>query len=1364
MSTKGDEETEKDAEKHSDSEIGEEDEGGDENSLVPFSNSNGAVLGRTVTLQMLLAAKMLQPGKSTMTIEYLGQKFVGDLLPDGKIKSQETETVFCSPSAWAIHCKRIINPDKKSGCGWASVKYKGKKLDAYKTAWVRKCQLKRGTSPCTDPDPEPEKKEEAPEPIKRIPVTFNTLNDRNIPHDGNTLVEVAPFSLLGRPQPFLVSVATSAVLLLDFHCHLTNREVCGYLGGFWDPQVQRLAITHCFPCRNSRHDREKAGDVEISIQKEMLEKNVSLVGWYHSHPRSSPNPSLRDCDAQMEYEIRMRGPTEATYAPIVGIICSPYNEDNPSMESSIVMYWVIPPPENKPSEYGRPMQMSYSVNQDDELSEDVKNAMQLCIEYYKQFDNELIKFGDIYREDVTYIEKLKVTLYPKFARKQDNKEFWNWLRVKLDLGEEEEFAVPKTVIDQMLEKHQEMLRNEQIRREAEAKAKLENTHDEIEGKMVDGEKDLGQLMNATDKTDGRDLEMKGEQKMVDGQQTPLLSQISSLQEQLALPSGLNMNPSALATALVIPHVVSNSNMSSNASSATNTNSSPRDSPITIPSSSASPAKFEIPIRASPSPAKSDASSSRTRASPAQSPAKFNVNEVLRNSPCRTPNNQQIPPAPPPVVTSTSSSMRHETPPGTSSLKYDSGGPAAAAANMNELFAASLAQLAKTLPPGLLTNDYASLFSPQSAKMANDYYSMAAAAAAAASLGNGKGSSSSSRSNSNNLKDLMTQFNKNDLSYMMQSQYNPMLGMTPPRQETKTSTSTSSSRSNSKSSRSSQNSSARTSKYMDSQAIPASSKSQQHQQQRMPTGYEALRAVEANRQLADLVKSTEYAQLLLQQSQALGFNPTVSQAVPQTSSTGKKSRSKAHTQSAQSQMPSMADLNTLLQATSKIPDLSNFFGTSAGKQPDFTQLLQQSVAPPVTSMASSSSAASRKAASDLSNFYGSKLPDLTTITPVSLPSTSTANSMGNMPHLPSMADFSALFAPVLGGSSGSSSSKKTSSSSVNSMASTNDMLGTLLQAGKMNDINSLLFPASNGGGGKHQNMQNIPNLSNLSNLPNIPNLSNLSSYFSTPMGVGKSDAMSLYPNISATVTSSTASSSSSSSRRQKQEQRQQEQQRQQQEQQRQQEQELAALYQQMKYPGLPDPLSKSTLAANNMYMSPSAALLKMQQDALSAMMMKPPKSTSASSATSSASTSRTPDILSIPPSMSPIPERLLTTTPSKSSTSSSSSRGNSPLIPPNPTKYNFSAVDLAISAVPSPSSMPPMRTPPSSSHIATDLSAKKLYNPANSYGGSMSGGPVKKRMEFSSIADLVAPPPAKMQKLDDASDTDDSGILNLSNCK
>lgn len=69
-----------------------------------------------------------------------GKKFVGDLGSDGTITWQETGQVFNSPSAWATHCKRLVNPAKKSGCGWASVRYKGQKLDQYKAAWLRKHQ------------------------------------------------------------------------------------------------------------------------------------------------------------------------------------------------------------------------------------------------------------------------------------------------------------------------------------------------------------------------------------------------------------------------------------------------------------------------------------------------------------------------------------------------------------------------------------------------------------------------------------------------------------------------------------------------------------------------------------------------------------------------------------------------------------------------------------------------------------------------------------------------------------------------------------------------------------------------------------------------------------------------------------------------------------------------------------------------------------------------------------------------------------------------------------------------------------------------------------------------------------------------
>lgn len=81
-----------------------------------------------------------------------------------------------------------------------------------------------------------------------------------------------------------------------------------------------LAITKAYPCRNTRFDRSKAADIERDIQKNMLKDQLLLVGWYHSHPKFQAEPTLRDCDAQLDYQIKMRGASDATYTPCVSLI------------------------------------------------------------------------------------------------------------------------------------------------------------------------------------------------------------------------------------------------------------------------------------------------------------------------------------------------------------------------------------------------------------------------------------------------------------------------------------------------------------------------------------------------------------------------------------------------------------------------------------------------------------------------------------------------------------------------------------------------------------------------------------------------------------------------------------------------------------------------------------------------------------------------------------------------------------------------------------------------------------------------------------------------------------------------------------
>jgi len=65
-------------------------------------------------------------------------------------------------------------------------------------------------------------------PDKELTVLFEKFRDPNL------LVELISFATTGKLQPFLVSLHTSALIVMDVHCSLTSSEVVGYLGGVWD--------------------------------------------------------------------------------------------------------------------------------------------------------------------------------------------------------------------------------------------------------------------------------------------------------------------------------------------------------------------------------------------------------------------------------------------------------------------------------------------------------------------------------------------------------------------------------------------------------------------------------------------------------------------------------------------------------------------------------------------------------------------------------------------------------------------------------------------------------------------------------------------------------------------------------------------------------------------------------------------------------------------------------------------------------------------------------------------------------------------------------------------------------------------------
>ena len=85
-----------------------------------------------------------------------------------------------------------------------------------------------------------------------------------------------------------------------------------------------LQITHAYPCRNSKTDRDNAPQIEAEIAKTIEKQKLTLVGWYHSHPYTAAAPTLRDVDAQLDYQIKMKGLTDTAYTPCVGVIVCKY--------------------------------------------------------------------------------------------------------------------------------------------------------------------------------------------------------------------------------------------------------------------------------------------------------------------------------------------------------------------------------------------------------------------------------------------------------------------------------------------------------------------------------------------------------------------------------------------------------------------------------------------------------------------------------------------------------------------------------------------------------------------------------------------------------------------------------------------------------------------------------------------------------------------------------------------------------------------------------------------------------------------------------------------------------------------------------
>nr|SVE85354.1 EOG090X020Z [Daphnia pulicaria] len=389
------------------------------------SKTAGGFTGRGVTLQMLLEDNILQPKEGAMSLEYMGQKFNGDLLADGKIFSAEVQEVFSSPSAWALRCKKIVNPEQKYGCGWSSVRYCGRPLDVYKNQWMRKRRLEQVSDNSTPDDCNLSTNEPVllePEPVIQMSmkqtvgdrqiIKHETLGNRTSIEDPNLLVEAISFANIGKLQPFLISLNTTALVVMDVHCSLTRSEVVGYLAGQWDINTNTLTIKQAFPCLNRVTDDKRGQATEIKIAQSIESAGLCLVGWYHSHPLSPPTPTVQDIDSQLEYQLKLKGTGDQGYRPCVAMISSPFHHVEPSQSTStshLTCYWVSPPTESRPLELGRPMAMQYNVVYDATVKDDVVPKLEACLKFYRDSPDRT-NFDENCEDDVI-IDLLNPTLH-----------------------------------------------------------------------------------------------------------------------------------------------------------------------------------------------------------------------------------------------------------------------------------------------------------------------------------------------------------------------------------------------------------------------------------------------------------------------------------------------------------------------------------------------------------------------------------------------------------------------------------------------------------------------------------------------------------------------------------------------------------------------------------------------------------------------------------------------------------------------------------------------------------------------------------------------------------------------------------------
>ncbi|KAI8820186.1 SWIRM domain-containing protein, partial [Fimicolochytrium jonesii] len=190
--------------------------------------------------------------------------------------------------------------------------------------------------------------------------------------------------------PFTVTVESNALITMDFHSHLAQTEIIGLLGGTYDALTSTLSIRDVFPCQSMSTgvQCEMDPDSEVQARDAFAQKELDVVGWYHSHPTFEPIPSIRDIENQTNYQTLFQR-HDTGVEPFIGAIVSPYDPAYAAARKSKIGWVHISQEWNSGHEYRLPYACVVSVVPSERLGAELFAGLVGLVGEYRGYEHRM---------------------------------------------------------------------------------------------------------------------------------------------------------------------------------------------------------------------------------------------------------------------------------------------------------------------------------------------------------------------------------------------------------------------------------------------------------------------------------------------------------------------------------------------------------------------------------------------------------------------------------------------------------------------------------------------------------------------------------------------------------------------------------------------------------------------------------------------------------------------------------------------------------------------------------------------------------------------------------------------------------------